>query len=136
MAKFERVAEKAPLFWIALVETNNIGTNDDAIELLAWPYRCSLALTDATLTYFSYPKIPIGTLMPVREKCMSYTYVSITCEKYFKVDLPRTANFSSVKKRREQWMDAVREECGKMPCVIRSGGGNRASKDACRRLHV
>ena len=38
--------------------------------------------------------------MPVRERCMSY--VSITCEKnILKIDLPWTANFSSVKKRRD-----------------------------------
>lgn len=33
MAKFEHISEKGPLFWMALVETN-IGTNDDAVELL------------------------------------------------------------------------------------------------------
>jgi len=54
MAKFEHISEKGPLFWMALVETN-IGTNDDAVELLV------AELKEVTLTTYDEQHVPSCT---------------------------------------------------------------------------
>ena len=54
MAKFEHISEKGPLFWMALVETN-IGTNDDAVELLV------AELKEVNLASFDEQHVPSCT---------------------------------------------------------------------------